>query len=890
VLISLGAVEQTMGRHRPALERYREARELLDPPRDSDERLLLAESHSGVGTALSALGKYRDAIAEYEQAHRLWSQRTRDEAQWAEAQLGLFRLALNLAAAYRSVASETVTIIDSKGPLEIPIERFYHLLLDKIISVKQHQPDLANANDELLAKAYNALGDYYLGSRQLDRAEKSLHKARSIAERQNDLFEELIASYRLAIVSSLSGRRNEAVGRLNEALDVCKEHHIESLAARIVCRLATVSYRKGELEEARLLYRQSAEILDGLGARPVACFNAWFGCAITFHRLGKDAEAIGCLKEAIGIVELARAATVGGDVGYDRYSVQFNGAYDLLVKLLLERNSKDDIEEALYWAETAHNRMLEATLRRAGVALLSGLDPQVSDQLIGRLRALLKEREELRRSERFIAAGSPQAQQLHELEQAIRSEWVRIQDADPLRRRLLGETMDLDSFREKLAALRAEQAPVLYYYLGNAESYVWAIGPTNLTYHKLMVSGSDAKVLSVPSGPLTRGIAEQLVARYVEVLRDREKAELLTRGFTFVDDPARPDPPPRDKDPGKVAAQALALTRTLLPRDLLEQMQSYGHLVIIPDGVLHGLPFEALPVEPGVYVIDRFPPIAYAPSIRSFPTLQASNKQQQCRDKLVRPGVGFEGARNASWKPTNIFRSLGIPAVSYIDHRKLQQCRDTVFSFGVGLPGAKNESWQVTSIFRSLGIPAVSYIDQQATEGEICRAAPRCRLLHIAAHAVWHISHDNCFGHVKLFNGDKLELHEILLLDLLGCELVVLSGCETKVGAPRYLEMSNSLARGFLATGSTRVVASFWRVSDESTEQLMLTFFGEIASAMDKNSVVNYAAGLRKGMQRVRNDRDNPKWRSPYYWAPFALIGPANSSPPQLRPNLQVRK
>ena len=90
-----------------------------------------------------------------------------------------------------------------------------------------------------------------------------------------------------------------------------------------------------------------------------------------------------------------------------------------------------------------------------------------------------------------------------------------------------------------------------------------------------------------------------------------------------------------------------------------------------------------------------------------------------------------------------------------------------------------------------------------------------------------------------------LSLHEIYPLPLQDCELAVLSACETNVGPQRPLEAGVTLASGFLAAGARRVVASHWSVDDQSTAELMSTFFAE-ATTPQQGVKVNYAKALQK--------------------------------------------
>jgi len=123
--------------------------------------------------------------------------------------------------------------------------------------------------------------------------------------------------------------------------------------------------------------------------------------------------------------------------------------------------------------------------------------------------------------------------------------------------------------------------------------------------------------------------------------------------------------------------------------------------------------------------------------------------------------------------------------------------------------------------------------------------------------------------------------------------LAVLSACDTAVTSSRQLETGNSLARAFLVAGATRVVASFWKVNDPSTCELMSTLYREIDDQKQKDLPVNYAEGLRKAMLSIKAMRSSEKggddWSSPYYWAPFALIGPADARPAPVGLDLQAR-
>jgi hypothetical protein len=96
-------------------------------------------------------------------------------------------------------------------------------------------------------------------------------------------------------------------------------------------------------------------------------------------------------------------------------------------------------------------------------------------------------------------------------------------------------------------------------------------------------------------------------------------------------------------------------------------------------------------------------------------------------------------------------------------------------------------------------------------------------------------------------------------------DLVVLSACETGLGHELRGEGLIGLTRGFMYAGATSVVASLWKVQDESTAELMKLFYTE----MLQNGKTP-AEALRLAQNSIRQ---TPQWSAPHYWAGFTLQG-----------------
>jgi CHAT domain-containing protein len=98
---------------------------------------------------------------------------------------------------------------------------------------------------------------------------------------------------------------------------------------------------------------------------------------------------------------------------------------------------------------------------------------------------------------------------------------------------------------------------------------------------------------------------------------------------------------------------------------------------------------------------------------------------------------------------------------------------------------------------------------------------------------------------------------------------VVLSACETGRGHEVKGEGLIGLTRALQYAGARSIVASQWKVADQSTATLMVAFDRSLRQGLPKDEA------LRQAMARLRQ---NPATSHPYYWAPFVLIGDSDNS------------
>jgi CHAT domain-containing protein len=141
-------------------------------------------------------------------------------------------------------------------------------------------------------------------------------------------------------------------------------------------------------------------------------------------------------------------------------------------------------------------------------------------------------------------------------------------------------------------------------------------------------------------------------------------------------------------------------------------------------------------------------------------------------------------------------------------------------------------------------------------------------IVHFATHGVFSSDPDKTF---ILTWDNKLNLNQ--LNNLLqnrniqsgkAIDLLVLSACETAKGDNRA---TLGLAGMAVRARTKSTIASLWSVNDQSTRLLMNEFYQNLTVKK-----LGKAESLKLAQQSILRHPDS-KYRSPYYWAPFVLVG-----------------
>lgn len=283
------------------------------------------------------------------------------------------------------------------------------------------------------------------------------------------------------------------------------------------------------------------------------------------------------------------------------------------------------------------------------------------------------------------------------------------------------------------------------------------------------------------------------VERYVGLLKDRKSNE-------------------------RVLNETAMELRGVLIDPVLEELNPYETLVVVPWGELAYVPFSALLEE----------------------------TELEPKNIVLAPSVGIYEYIDVEPTPLRSLVALGDPQTEFPPLR-----------------GARQEVEEIQKYFFGSAV----FFGSDATETKLRGPGVSTDVVHLACHGMMNEDMP-AYSFLALApgagNDGRLEMHEIAALDWTPPELVVLSACKTGTGKLGGGSEVMALARGFMVAGAPSVVCSLWPVDDEATRIFMSAFYAALQGGALK------AEALRKAQEAVRA---NPEYDHPAFWSPFVLWG-----------------
>lgn len=449
--------------------------------------------------------------------------------------------------------------------------------------------------------------------------------------------------------------------------------------------------------------------------------------------------------------------------------------YENAIELAVET---DQLEQALYFAEKSKSVLLMDQLRTLDAKQISRIP----------MNLLLKEKELLA----FIATIEKESNLIN-AEQELQKLRVRFAEIDPQYFELrYGQV--IPSLKEIQDFLKKDNNVLIEYFFGKENIY------------RFNISSEDIEVSSTRRTEETDRIIEDFKSSVLRHPEEIELSSILDMGANCY---------------GVLLGNALP---------------GQKRLIVIPDGHIHNLPFDALatPLNKQRFLIEEGFEIGYANSIKTLFQLQNKKTDSHlCEEEQLSEST-----------------FLAIAPEEYCcDNADLEQ-----------LPYSRQEVEEISGLFSGDIL-----LGPDAKKEKALKEISKYSLVHFSSHASAGSEHDPW---ISLYD-EKLSLAHIYTLEL-QAKMISLSACETGIGKNLSGEGVMSLARGFTYAGVPSVITTLSKVDNASTAEIISDMYGNLQEGMMKNTALQKAK-----LNFLQNPKKETTYnhRHPYYWASLIHIG-----------------
>ncbi|MFO7798966.1 CHAT domain-containing protein [Rhodohalobacter sp.] len=861
---SRGYIEDSRGNYQNAINYYLTALDILSEEEESFElHRALSITHNNTGITYRKLGMYDDAMSHYQMA--LDSAIKAYGESHAEIAIiyngiGTFYYSIGdlgtaseyfrqSAATFREAQGENsnrlAILYNNLGLIHIQMDDYENALqfLERAQKIKLN---LYGEEHIETAVGYHNLASSYLNNEEYEKAEKNYFLSLQI--RQNIYGEShpnLILPYvNIANLYIQIERYADAREVLSKALEIGMERLGESHpdVLGIYSQLGEIHKEEGRLREAGEFYRKTTSILIGETYKPMLTevdldnVNYPLRLVETTKQLGElnlelfdetgDTEN---LYESLRLFDVAVTAIDFLQTQYqseasklslieNHYSI-FSAAIDVYHILYQQTGELVWLEEMIDFAEKGRSRVALDLLQSVKARSFGGVPEDV----------IAEER-------RLNQIVTDNFQNLHlEQENGLDADEAKIQE---YRDSLFYARRNLIEFTEKLE----ENYPDYF-------SLKYDRKTASLTDIQLMLQRDETALYYIFGRDHIYGLAIENDRISVEKTASNEyvNSEVIKLKEAVIT---------RDDTTYKQTAYKLyeALIDPLLPNI------NGSSLLIFPDQSLHYLPFEMLieqeasekPYHKLAYLINQFE-IQYASSGTVFEEMQ--QRKPESPNNLL------------AYAPFNNSMNVAVEDTETNTKRFLNGLTP--------LPLTAYETNQISNIFKKnrsllnfLNPQKVTVLHNgEATKSQFQQQNLRSYgFIHFATHAFVNETNPDLSGIVLQGEGEDngiLYVSDIYNLQL-NADLVVLGACETGLGNVHKGEGMIGFTRAFKYAGASNLVVSMWRVSDQPTAKLMISFYEKIQEGL------SYGESLQYAKQQLI---ENPETAHPIHWAAFVLNG-----------------
>jgi CHAT domain-containing protein/tetratricopeptide (TPR) repeat protein len=744
------------------------------------------------------------------------------------------------------------------------------------------------------AIALNAIGQAYQNLSEYANALSSFKNALTIFENTRTLDAASDTTCAIASTHYLSGNLDQALASYERCLQLSRtvgKHRIEAYALEGIAsiygaqgrqQLAVKQYqdlerffksigdlrgqamalngrgdlllRLGEKQKALDVFEQAFSLSEKMGDKGIL-IPTLYNLARANEALDLHETALSLIRTSFKLIEEIRANVASPDFRASYFSAvrkHYDSCIQILMQLHRLRPGEGFAAEAFAVSEQGRARLLLDLLSESRPNIHAGATKDLVDKeqtLRGLLRAQAEYQLNLSVSGKDSAELKDVADQIVQLRSEYQAVQAQLKEQNP---RLFSfeqfAPVDLERIQKEL---QSSDTILLEYALGDDHSYLWAVTSNS----------SESYIL-----PARREI-EDAAREFFKLITARQGSD---------------DQSEKDYQANIAAAdsryseKASNLSRMLLG-PVIEKLGS-RRIVVVPDGALQYIPFEALPtkfvqptgpVEASTSFLIATNEVVMLPSASTLSAIRSAQNRKGSPGKLV--AIIADPVFSSS--DNRVTQEASRPAVAKAaaDQNPAQAEQQTVKKLRLARLAHASQEADAISAAAPWGTTLVAKGFDASRETVMSSEVSRAQIVHFATHGFLDTEHPELSALVLTMtdrNGAKTDglmpLPDIYTLDL-SADLIVLSACQTALGKDIKGEGLVGLTHSFLSAGAKSVAASLWKVDDRATAALMADFYVDM---LQKG--MTPAAALRSAKLKMMSQK---QWNPPYYWAGFVLQG-----------------
>lgn len=807
------------------------------------EPLSLADAIQNFGAWYFSQGNYEKSLEQYQQALDTRLAFRRQSPGHAANLISIGELQSNIALSYVELGShtnalrlyeESLTTAKTRGrddgDVLNKIGTLYKRQGNDELALKYYlealQANERQKSQRLIAVSLNHIGGVYQTRGQFAEAIDHHQRALAIAEQIKN--QALLSKTYGYLGSALMARKNpvEALNYYQKGLALSRQLKVRDAIAENCLNLASAYFELKDLARARIFSEEALELSRQV-ERPELRYRVHALAGRLYQALGQTEQARQASTEAILAIERLRTEVAGGEKDVQMFFESKTVPYLILADIALSQNKP---AEAL--------RHVEAAKARTLLDVLQNEQASSRDRHRGVTSEEQKHERELGTQLAMVNSSLYKEQAKSEPNQA------RLAELKAEQRKV---RLNLEDFRARLFSIH----PELKFQRGEAQPLTMAEAAELLPDEKTALLEFVVTPERVHLFVLTKAKTGEAKLRVYPLALKREELAAKTEQF-------RRQLAERNTQFAKLARELYGQVLKAAKADLPAQAK----LLIVPDGPLWELPFQALLDERNRYLWQDHV-IAYAPSLT-----------------VLREMEKVKHGGNAAKVPPSLF-AIGDPALGGESLARAQSLMGGEFG---QLPEARAQVEALRKFYDASRSKV--FTGAAAAEATVKAEAGKFDILHFATHGILN-DRNPLYSQILLAQTDQpatgndaakedglLEAWEIMQMDL-RADLAVLSACETARGRVSSGEGMIGLTWALFVAGVPTTVVSQWKVRADSTADLMVEFHRQLQLTNAHKSpppASNWkkAEALRQAALKLLS---GGKFQHPFYWAGFVLVG-----------------